>query len=94
MSNDGQLSEDGQWRWDAQANEWTPVQDGSEQDPGQGASGQHTIADGQLSDDGQWRWDAQANEWRAAAVEAPEVTEERVAAMMDAAAQQPAEQQV
>jgi hypothetical protein len=54
----GQLSEDGQWRFDG--NTWQPAHDGGGYD---GSAVSHDYV-GQLSDDGRWRWDG--TEWQPA----------------------------
>jgi len=53
----GQLSEDGQWRWDGA--EWQPAHSGDA-----GYAGHSDSYVGQLSADGQWRWDG--TDWQPA----------------------------
>lgn len=55
----GQVSEDGQWRWDG--SEWQPA--AAEQPDVVEGSGNATEA-GVLSEDGQWRWDG--SQWQPA----------------------------
>jgi len=93
MSNDGQLSEDGQWRWDEAAAEWVSADQtgGSTQEESSAGS----VTEGQLSEDGQWRWDTAAGAWQpvhqgqTTGDEGAEqaIPEDQVYAMMDAAEQ-------